>query len=447
MLLIILAVTILFIIINYKVACNDYMHPSVLFCVSFLASEILCVFNIVKYDIHFHSSTLLVFSIGFLAMTVANMIGRSLCGKGKRNYGHGVEIIQISNNVVLIIIIIQLIAIISLISFLKSISIAYQGHITDISSMIHLYNNMTNFWTGTYSSLNVTIPMAYRICNPIGDAGAYLIVYTVVNNFVVNRMINKLHIISIGLLCFEIILNSSRTPLLNLIIMVCVLLYILQYRDGKGYLGSLKSFSKLIMIALVSVVLFITISGFIGRAVDIDIFQYIFIYTGAPILNFDNFLYDGNFHRTVWGLNTFGNLYRYVFKLLGLDTSGIQPVSNILRFTTSNNGLDTGNVYSIYYSIVNDFGIAGVFPLILIIGLYFSISYERIFHCNYRKEKIDFNLLIYSYLFISVVMPFFSEKFFATIFNAPFIKFVIISPILSKFIFLYNKKIVFKLHD
>lgn len=430
-LILLIAVTIAYIFINAYISNMDYINPFVMCGLGFLFAEVMCLFGIETYDIHLHFYTLAVFIIGFGGLTFGNLIGSTNKFRGEPNYGKGIQLIEISNSSCNILIILQIVVIYSFIRYLRALSVAHQGYVASLPEMIRLYNNLSNFWISRYNSLNVPIPMVFRIGGPIANAAAYIVTYVLINNAIIQKRVNYRHIIIVLLLAFNTILTSSRTPLFNLILMIISAYCALSYRNGTLVLGNIRGLIKLVVALVGAIALAVGTLYLIGRGLETNLFEYVFTYTGAPLLNLDTFLTSNYKLSEVWGLNTFGTLYRYVFKLLGLDDTPIRAESKVAAFTI-HNGINTGNVYTVFYPLIRDFDILGVFILQFITGLYYSISYSKIYYGEYHTRGVDFNLFIFSYLYIGMAMQFFASEFFGTICGAPFLKHLIISYILIK---------------
>ena len=59
-----------------------------------------------------------------------------------------------------------------------------------------------------------------------------------------------------------------------------------------------------------------------------------------------------------------------------------------------------------------------------------------------RDSVFDYRLFIYAYLINDLIMSFFSNRFFETVCNAPFIKMIIISFII--YIYFFDRGLLFK---
>ncbi len=305
--------------------------------------------------------------------------------------------------------------------------------------MISLYDVMTKFWTEIFSELNVPIPLLYRIGNPITQGFGYLIVYIFIHNYVATKRIDKLHLLIILLLCLNIILNGSRSPIFRIVTMMLITFYVLYNKQNNVRKGNIKFLLKSLLIVIFSGTFFIALLSLMGRENDLDMFHYIFIYVGAPLVNLDNYLAfrpDGSY-ATIFGEQTFRGLYAYIAKIIS-DESLIFPT--IDQFTFSNNGLEIGNVYTTFYSFIYDFEYVGFIPLILIIALYYVFTYQRLKTRAIKTNKVHFSLFIYAYLFNDLIMLAFSNRFYTTVLDIGFIKIVIFSYI-CHLLFVHRSKI------
>lgn len=71
-------------------------------------------------------------------------------------------------------------------------------------------------------------------------------------------------------------------------------------------------------------------------------------------------------------------------------------------------------------------------PLTLVMGIYYCETYRKIKNGN-NSKKVNLRLLIYAFLFNNIVMPAFSNRFYKTVFDALFIKLIIVVILLDVF--------------
>ena len=90
-----------------------------------------------------------------------------------------------------------------------------------------------------------------------------------------------------------------------------------------------------------------------------------------------------------------------------------------------------------FYKIIYDLGISGVIWVTGIMALYYSLTYKKV-RMKISPHPIDFRLFIYAYLFNDLIMSTFSNRYYETVFDAPFIKFVPVALVLDKLIIEYH---------
>lgn len=428
----------LILIFNLLIVNLDYMHPSILFVVPFLVFGVTSILGEEAYKIIFHEETLLVIVSSALIFTFITLLSQTVY-KSKENLNFPLTEIIISKKVTLFFIVFFIVTQLAFIKYLEAISLAHFGYSGSLGEMISLYDVMTKFWTEIFSELNVPIPLLYRIGNPITQGFGYLIVYIFIHNYVATKRIDKLHLLIILLLCLNIILNGSRSQIFRIVTMMLITFYVLYNKQNNVRKGNIKFLLKSLLIVIFSGTFFIALLSLMGRENDLDMFHYIFIYVGAPLVNLDNYLAfrpDGSY-ATIFGEQTFRGLYAYIAKIIS-DESLIFPT--IDQFTFSNNGLEIGNVYTTFYSFIYDFEYVGFIPLILIIALYYVFTYQRLKTRAIKTNKVHFSLFIYAYLFNDLIMLAFSNRFYTTVLDIGFIKIVIFSYI-CHLLFVHRSKI------
>lgn len=427
----------LILLFNFLIVKFDYMHPSILFVIPFLVFGIASILGEDTYQIIFHEETLVVIVSSTLVFTLITLLSQTFY-KQKETSNFTLEEIKISKPVTIFFIVFFIITQLAFIKYLQAISIAHLGYIGSLGEMISLYDVMTKFWPDIFRELNVSIPLLYRIGNPITQGFGYLIVYVLVHNYVVTKKINKLYLLIILLLCFNIILNGSRSPIFRIATMMLITFYILYNKKNNIRKGNLKFLAKSLLIIIALGVFFISLLSLMGRENDLELFHYLFVYVGAPLVNLDNYLAfraDGSY-ASIFGEQTFRGLYAYIAKWTGND-SLIFPTIDL--FTFSNNGIEIGNVYTTFYSFIYDFEYIGFLPLILIIALYYIFTYQKLKVKDINLKNINFSLFIYAYLFNDLIMLAFSNRFYTTITDPSFFKIIIFS-FICRLLFVHKNK-------
>ena len=417
-------------VLNFLIVKFDYMHPAVLFTIPFFVFSVMCAIAESTYQIEFHEETLFVVVSSCLILTFFTLIAQSLYKVISQK--QILTELKINNTITIFFIIFSILTQLAFVKYIRDISIAYQGYAGNLGEMISLYDVMTKFWTDIFRELDVPIPLLYRIGNPITQGFGYLIVYVFVHNFVATKKINKLHLIIILLLCLNIVLNGSRSPIFRIITMMMILFYILYNKKNGVRKGNIKFLIKSIIIIIFSGIGFVILLNLMGRENDLGLLHYLFIYVGAPLVNLDNYLAvkPDLSQSLIFGEQTFRTLYGYFAKQLGDDSLIFDTID---QFTFSNNGIEIGNVYTTFYSFIYDFDYIGFIPLIAIIALYYVFTYQRI--KSIKISSFSLLLFVYTYLFNDLIMLAFSNRFYYTVLDIGFIKIVIFS-LICKVLFL-----------
>lgn len=427
MLYLLLAITILFTLVNLELSDKHFLQPSVLFCIVFGISILECIINAQKYQISFSIITLLILIIGFATFTLCHFLLRE---KGSIvNNIHEIQTIHIPIIIAVLFIIIQLSAIFSFWVYLRNLALA-NGSGLKLGEMISTYNLLSKFDQDTLRNLHVPIPFVFRITYPISEVIGYFSLYVLINNWFSKRKDLMFSFVSTLLLVILSMMSGSRTPLFRMVTFAVILVCFNKIRKEGKLFFSAKAVGVLAIFIVILWLCVFTSMKFMGR----DISQtprsdYIFVYTGAPLLNLDSFVksysvkWIGKSGTGIFAGQTLTYLYGYISKIFRIPYPSIE---NLHVFTTSTNGLDTGNVYTMYLPLIYDFGIVGMIPAIFLMAFYYNFSYKKILE-NQSTYSFDYRLFIYAYLINDLLMAPFANRFYNTVFSAGFIKFFVIS--------------------
>ncbi len=426
-------ITVVILYFSFSICGKDLMHPVVVFNLFFLISEFTCIIFSHEYEIALHYKTVLTLILGELTFFFISALSYSNKISSKNNFHDEVSItkIEIRKCFVIGLIICQIISIFSFIVYIRMIYLKYVGSVGSLGSMINLYDQANKFFSKELAK--VPIPIAYRLSNPIGISGGHIMLYVLVNNWISTHKIDLYHLVSVILLIIIYVLNGSRTPIFRLITIALILFYVLYFKKRSKKIDT-RFYYRLAMISLVTVgvllgMLFIT--GRLSNDSKYKLTDFLFVYIGAPIVNLDNWLANPVIIETSFipGSHTFSHVFSTLGDIFNIDEFHTR---NILLFQNSDNGKFLGNVYTMYYPYVYDFGILGVVPLTAVVALFYSVLYDRMFAKKICSCKVSFRLFFYSYLFNDLMMSIFSARFYETIFNKGVIKIFIISYILIK---------------
>lgn len=233
------------------------------------------------------------------------------------------------------------------------------------------------------------------------------------------------------------LLSGGRNSAIQLIFSAGVI-YIIFYERRRAHEGT-KSDRKILVAVLLAVVLavvlFRPILALLGRdAGGKSGFDYISLYLGAPIKNLDLYL-NGELPNpitvtsTYFGEQTFSMMYMSLSKWTGIATGAKwtlwQPFQSV-------NGVDLGNVYSIYYTFVFDWGYFGALVAVGITAflsetVYLFATNER--HLRFGALRIS--VLAYSIIAYGLAFCFFMNFLTKAIVGTGFVRYLAIWTVIS----------------
>ncbi|TWT14436.1 O-antigen polymerase [Streptococcus sp. sy010] len=430
---IIIILSLLFLIFNYYISDNDFLAPSIVFILMFLVQSVMCLIATSYLNITFNMEVLIILLISYLIFTIFNVYNAVILKK-TTNVVAGIKtatsrklyFLPLSSSVSWIINGLSVLLIYSNYKFLQRLSNAYGGT-RSLSEMISLYDRLTKFRPEVYRSLGVHRPFYYTALSLLVLAGSYLTIYILVNNFIVNKKINWLQMLTAVLLIIEMYFSGSRSPIFRVITFVAFLYYIFSIRNGLQHRERQKIFSKFLRWGIVLTIVFLSTLSLYGRSNSYSLFHYFFIYVGAPLWNLDTFIQT---HSLPQMTQAFGEQTFIAFHNSFLRSGFLLD----LPFVKANAAYGLGNVYTTFYQFLHDFGWLGLVPLVTIIVWYYSGSYRKILMTK-NEPVIDFRLFVYAYLINDLIMLFFSNRFYETILQKNTIRLFIVAYLISSILF------------
>lgn len=399
-------------IINYAVANKDYMNPSVIFCaMNFLCASI-CVVICIMYAVDFHFNGYFVLTVGAMIFTVFNLI---YC-KGYRIHfqsfiSNNTEIrsiryTHISDIWLLFFLFFEFVVAFYMAKYVSNISAAFYGHSTDLLTSAANYNRILKNYGDEMRQLDVHAHAFYTYGWPLVIATNLIFFSVSVYNFLYFKKKEVLIWLACVIMVLMSFITGARSTAFKLVLAL-VVEFVLIYRTTKSSIGegNKKIFGKLFLLGCIGVVLFFAATGWLGRRTDFVLFEYVSAYIGAPLLNLDISLQSSMYETKIWGQETFHNFYSYIgsiFDISWLRYDLHQPYLYL-------NGHYLGNVYTMYYMFIEDFGYFGIVPLTSIVAWFYSSMYSRL---KKMKKMFPFSLYIYSYMFSSIFTLVFTNRFY-----------------------------------
>lgn len=408
-------ITIVYIFVNYLISDRDLFNPAVLFAGINFLSAFMCVILQKQYDIELHFNTFIVLFTGLLIFTVVNTLGK-LVHKKKRSRGNAIQLqyIELSSKWIVLFIGLEIVVAYMLMQYVKSVASSYFGGSRSFLVQVAQYNTLAKFNSNALSELGIDMPAVVSHGSNLCKGVVFILIALEVNNFLVKKRFDKLIVIAIMIRAISSLFTGSRGDLFEYITAILIDSIILSRRK-KGYYkkGDLKFLTKILLVSILIIAGIFLLSLAVGRAIKYDGAWYntFFGYLGAPIVNLDTFLQTDFKLSTPFGRESFVYIYNYIGNTFNIAEYRYSPNLPFLY----HNGIGTGNVYTMYFPLIEDFGYLGFIPFVIITAWYYIFTYHKIANVRSRKNPIGMSLFIYSYLFNPLIMLMFADRFFTSV--------------------------------
>lgn len=415
MLYLLLLIFIILLIINYFGSESDIFNPGVVFSLMNIISIVVCIVAVDLYNYDFHFNTVVVLSTGGIVFTIVNVVVSSI-NKGKMIRASGIEgsklnYIVIRRYWIILFILFEIVVAYYMIRYVNNVVHAYYGRTYDFATNIGKYNNIVKLHGEEYRKLPVRSERIYSFGWPLSMLLCVFLGAVASNNYILRRKLDKLLIIPIFLPIIMSLFTGSRSNAFRFITaFIAEYIIILRYHKGNCWRGSRKIIRRLLIIVVAVIIAMFLVVDLIGRAISMNSYQYFVAYIGGPIINLDSYL-QHQYHSSFFGQETFQTFYSYIGGRF--DIPFLRYDLNLPYFVWQ--GIDIGNVRTMYYMFIEDFGYWGIVPLTAIIAFFYSVMYKNLMNLNSSKNIFRPRLLIYAYLFNDLIMLTFSNRFYETV--------------------------------
>lgn len=418
--------------ISFILSKKDILSPPNAFCMVFMFCILFAIPNIEIWNLEISNITFGVIFLGIFSFCIGyylifyfnyNIDKNKILSRMNEN-----PIFTLSDKKFYLFLGIQIITLFVMYMEINRIS-SNLGIGGSLSEKIFAYRLASFFGDKEEAKLATYAKALYDFC----FCSSYFIMYKLVNDYFLLKKIIKKYIFSILLTMGITFLSGGRGESIFIIIGLIVLIYI-HYMYMYNWNIKYK-FSKLIKyfsIITILVIAFPLIGIFvIGRETENDtiisiVFNQLSIYISAPLKLLDMYLNE-EYISTPYlpiGYYTFTKLYNRIAEIFNINFGIVEDGDFGFREI---NGVSLGNVYTIFRPFYSDAELLGVILFCIIIGAVFGYLY---YHIKYTKlkpieGKINYKLILYVYLYISIALSFFSEWFYVTVISFQFIKVLI----------------------
>ena len=415
---------------------RDFFSPCVLFTLMNIVYGVVCVLLRDVYDIVLHDKTLIVLLSGQLIFGAVALIGKSLRGSRISNrVPQKVELKYYDVNPFWIVSFIGFELLIVYVTIKRVIRIATAyGGFTGLSAAIGVYDSLIKFHTEDYQRIGIFASRIESLGGVITKAVAIVLIGVLVNNYFAKKKINILMVIAVVIEIFISILTGSRSNSFVFFTAIIADIVIIRRRQKGSYRkGNLKFIFRCALFGILFIAVFLASRPLIGRTTSATSsvwYRALFGYLGGTVLNLDTALQNTIPRSSMWGQETFYYVYRDLANLFNIDRFRIDLHLPFLR----HNGFNTGNVYTMYYMFIEDFGFLGILPLTAIPAVVYFHVYEKLMNIYSKKNPMGVRLFAYSYMFNSLLMLLFSNRFYEDLVKLNFLYMLIVMAVVWKLI-------------
>lgn len=421
---------ILMILLGIVFVCNISLNkclgaPAVLFSFSFFFSSIWASAYADKWQLEIHDYTLFVVLGSVIAFSLNCLVTKTV--NRKRVVDNSIDIEAMPQMEI------ELWKIIIYIFFEILIVYIYMKIIRNGTGNEYLSKAIYSVYS-QQSELN--IPLYFRILLAFLRGGGYWFSYLFVYNYISKKKIQWLYLIIIIISIISTLLTGSRGTGICILLSIFAFYLIFIYRNIKDSRSiKIKNILFLIFVGIVVLWGFPKVNILLGRITKTTTLDYLATYVGAEINNLDLFLTHNDVPKNTgtWGSMTFYSIESTLGRYLGL---------NVVRDAYAHpflfaNGYFLGNVYTMFYELLYDFGYVGNFVVVLL----YSYVCQKIFDKAVSvkiSQRVSLSILLYAYIFPLIVISFFAWWIGNYVISTSFI-YIVFSWIMYNFFFLKVK--------
>lgn len=417
MLYVLFIVLLAFLVIAYNASDQDVMAPSFIFTSSFIFCVGWAIPFAKKWNLSLHTNTFLTFFLGvglfILFSWMTHFLFVHMKDDNRIEEAPILKKISIEKWKLLLFILFEFVSIYYTVRILKHVT--GMGSITDA---ILNYRNET-----VLTGVQYSFPQLMVLMRLITNAAGYWFAFIFSNNYIVTHKFDVYSLIIIILSGISNSILGGRGNAINLLIGFVVIFYFLYIAHNHIQIGINFKMLILGLIAMFAILMIFQLFGTIlGRSSQSDPLEYLAKYCGAEIKNLDVFLQNENFPNKMngWGSQTFVNVIKSIGPYIGITNTEYALDLPFLQV----NGYNLGNVYTTFYPYIYDFGYVGVLFLVPLMAIILQVVYENAKHIKVGRPYLS--LILYSYMFSSILLSFFSNKFYEQNFSTTFVLTVIV---------------------
>ena len=377
------------------------LTPEFVFLCGFIPQFMLSLFYVERWDLTLSVDTFTVYIFGAISFFFFSVFIRSLLGSGKVYYEtNKTKAILIGKWKLMVAVFVQLIAI--LVMGESLITVTGCGTLQDA----------INSYTINSKGNGMELPQLPGKLNLLSYSSGFVWIYYIVHGIVYKYKTSYfLLFVNLMLSTVSHFMTGSRGGVVQMI-MVGVILSYLFWGEKNHWKNKLRFryVFYMTMICVLIVVSFKPLLDLLGRVTSITNFtDYLAHYVSAEIKNLDIIIVDGKMaFRDIFEWETLNRFLSGTFGRLGFDVTRQYSDDSTYMYY---NGIDMGNVYTIYSSFIKDLHYFGLIFFSALMAFISQLSLKFALRNN-LNGTIELGKLIYAYILVKLFFSFFSNWFF-----------------------------------
>ncbi len=385
---------------------KNILSPSVIFALVFLISEFNLFTNITSLGITIKTNTILIIVSGIFFFWLGELLVAkiSLSNKSVTNFNINMlnREFSLSNWKLIILILFNLIS--SILIAKTVVSLTYgAGYAGDFWGAFGRYRELSAIGGDTNLRLS-TFP---TLLTSLTKAEGYIIAFIVAKLLVEKKKVNYLVWITLITAFITTFCQGDRGGLVLAIAFLFNYIFLMEKNNRYHELFNFRNILKLIVIIVIIIFVFNISAIVAGKRWDVPFYQYFSVYLGGPIVNLNELVENGIPSSPLWGYFTFGNIIQFVYRHIGK----VFPFFNINGFNIFN-GINTGNVYTIFAYLISDFGYVGCQIILFCLGIVMQLGFTI---AKQSKNNFSISIILYCFFLGCLSLSFFSDKVFENI--------------------------------
>ena len=378
--------------------CQDVLNPALIFAIVFFLAAANLATNINSVGVTLHIDTVIYILVGVLAFFIGSIVVSkttfriSSNGYFRFKYFSGRHV-HLPKKKMLIILVFNMVGCAYIMYDVYSLVKNYVGYIGNILGAAGTFATYSK-----YGDMGLQISGISNILVCVLETESYVIGYIIATNLAKKRKTDLITILCFVTSFISTFCMGSRGGVL--IIISIAFMFIMQYRLIRSVKHiSMKLVRRMIMVVIFAIIVF-QISGTLAQKNwDVPFYEYLSVYVGFPIYNFDVAFNNGIVHTDIFGAASFGGLYKNFL-------SDFETYTNFRTFLHLN-GHNMGNVYTIFATLTADFGNYGSMIALFVIGFLMQVLYNS---AKKDKEELSVKKIVCAFFLVCTAFSFFSNK-------------------------------------